>query len=503
MTDRQWRWILAGVSAALVTLPFLFVTFPPSVDLPQHVAQVRLFSEALHDPAGLYKIQWFTPYSAITMLLGLIWQVAGPLATGRIGLIVLGLMWTGAAHWLAATRKRPAEAAVLASLLYLGLSTYWGFCSFLIGWPPFLVWFERTTRPVETFRKRDAASLAGLAVVLYLCHALWFATAMGWWLVSLIMQRPPRRVLLWQLVALAPLQLFALYWWKELAVSAFGFKHGLVWLEPIYARLSFQWFVGATFYGLKDHTDALALGAILGWCALSIGRNFRGFFSTLDRPLFAVSLCMFAGILTLPNSVSFTIFLPERFVAPALILLLLALPPPRLPAALQRGIAAAVLLAFCTSVALNWKSFEEKWMTGFAGAVEALPPEMPLLGLDYIHRNSNVQAPVFMHLTSYAQALKGGTVASSFAEMPSALVVFKEPRRKWTARLEWFTEKVQRSDFDYFSYALVGVPDRRSLKIAAGLPLDPVTTTGKWRLFKVRASSGRPDAPEMKLTSPQ
>src|SRR5262245_37973151 len=58
------RMVAALLGGALLALPFLAVRFPPITDLPQHVAQIRLFLAALADPDGAYRIQWFTPYSA-------------------------------------------------------------------------------------------------------------------------------------------------------------------------------------------------------------------------------------------------------------------------------------------------------------------------------------------------------------------------------------------------------------------------------------------------------
>ena len=57
------RGALFVASALLALTPFFVVTFPPITDLPQHLAQVRLFGEALADPDGPYGIQWWTPYS--------------------------------------------------------------------------------------------------------------------------------------------------------------------------------------------------------------------------------------------------------------------------------------------------------------------------------------------------------------------------------------------------------------------------------------------------------
>jgi hypothetical protein len=84
-----------------VALPFLAVTFPPITDLPQHVAQVRLLFDALGDPGSPYRVQWLTPYSLVYGVLALAWvlvePIAGGVAAGRLGMLVVALARAGAA----------------------------------------------------------------------------------------------------------------------------------------------------------------------------------------------------------------------------------------------------------------------------------------------------------------------------------------------------------------------------------------------------------------------
>src|SRR2546426_10114094 len=105
---RALRSLLALLCCACVTIPFLSVHFPPIADLPQQVAQIRLFLETLHNADGPYRIQWFTPYSLSYSLLGISWALAGPESAGRIAMLAIGVLWTVGAHTLAAQRGRPA-----------------------------------------------------------------------------------------------------------------------------------------------------------------------------------------------------------------------------------------------------------------------------------------------------------------------------------------------------------------------------------------------------------
>jgi len=142
------RGALFVASALLALTPFFVVTFPPITDLPQHLAQVRLFGEALADPHGPYGIQWWTPYSLQYALLGLCRAIAPPLLAGRLAFAICALLWVATAHALAANRARSPPAAVLVSLFVFCNVLYWGFLSFAIGWPVFAAWMLAADREI-------------------------------------------------------------------------------------------------------------------------------------------------------------------------------------------------------------------------------------------------------------------------------------------------------------------------------------------------------------------
>src|SRR4030042_6178423 len=107
MERPKGRLVLAAFSCCLAALPFLVVKFPPITDLPQHAAQVGLFGEAINQPDSPYRIQWMTPYSLVYTVLGASWLVFGPENAGRIGMLIIALLWSAMLHLLAARLKRP------------------------------------------------------------------------------------------------------------------------------------------------------------------------------------------------------------------------------------------------------------------------------------------------------------------------------------------------------------------------------------------------------------
>src|SRR5439155_2155725 len=118
----------------------LVVRFPPITDLPQHSAQIRLLLEALRDPASPYSVQWLTPYGLSYVVMGATWALGGAAHAGRLAFLVAALLFVIAVHSLAAAERRPASHGVFASILVFNHTLYWGFFSFLLGWPLFVLW---------------------------------------------------------------------------------------------------------------------------------------------------------------------------------------------------------------------------------------------------------------------------------------------------------------------------------------------------------------------------
>src|SRR4051812_16037807 len=178
---KRKRMTVAFVDVCLLVLPVLLLSFPPVTDLPQHVAQVRLFWEAYGHPDGIYVIQWLAPNNLLYVLLLALAAVLPIEVVGSAALVIIISGWVVAIHWLAWRTQRPAAAAVVASLLIYGLSLSWGLLNFLIGFPVFVLWFVLTMQvPTRNLSWARWLMLATTALLLYESHALWFAVAIIW-----------------------------------------------------------------------------------------------------------------------------------------------------------------------------------------------------------------------------------------------------------------------------------------------------------------------------------
>jgi hypothetical protein len=504
------RLAFAAVALALVAVPFLAVRYAPLADLPQQAAQVRLLLEAVGDPAGPYRVQWLAPNTLAVPVLGLAWAVSTPVAGGRLAMLLLALAWVAAVHWLARRRRRPAAAAVLASTLVFSQSLYWGFYSFVIGFPAFAGWLVLTLDGPGSRAGAEPASRSGAAAeraeragsrpwrrvpglfaaaaLLYLAHALWLVAGLAWLGLdtALSWRRRPLGAHLARWLAVAPVAAAAV-WWFAGGVAGSAFATPAQWAEPVWVRLLPDHLANAAFGGLRGPVEPVLLALLLGYLALSLltNRSLRGRGS--DAGLAAAGFLLAAAALVLPDKFTGTIFFADRWLPPALVLLLLAAPPPRLRRRSLLALAAAAVLAAQAAVtAAIWRRVETEELAGLDAALAALPEAPRTLGLQLGPNSRYLRSAPFGHVFAYSQALRGGELNFSFAELPSSPVVYRRPRQApWTEALELAPWRVRRSDFAHFDFVLVRGGDEVHAEIGAGDVLEPVTDEGPWRLYRV------------------
>jgi hypothetical protein len=479
------RVLAAVVCGALIAVPFLAVRFPPITDLPQHVAQIRLFLVALGDPNSGYVIQWYTPYSAAYVLLGAAWALSTPTDAGRLAVLVLALLWMLALHALAARRRRPLAAAILASVLFFSNVLYWGFLSFAVGWLAFVVWFlvtAQTSRNAFWWRKMVAQAFA--AVLLYASHALWLAFGLAWLVLYAVAHRWTRREMLWRFAAVAPVMLAAALWYPHLA--SLGFVSPTVWATPPFERLSATWIVNAVFGGIYGPAEYLAAATLLAWILGGMWQHRAMLRTAVDWDLLWTGMLMVVLGLTLPDQYTNTIVFAERWLPAGTVLIVLAAPAPRILAPIQPLVALATVAVFCFATTLAWMSFERDELSGLSDALAALPDAQRVIGLDLVQDSDLIKGRPFIQTFAYAQVLHGGRLNMSFAGHAPSLVVYRERgTAPWTDGLEWFAQRVGAADFTHFDYALInGRPDIHAQ--AAQFQLVPVTERGRWRLYRVR-----------------
>lgn len=509
---RQWA---LGLGLLALAVPFAAVDIPPITDLPQQMAQIRLLQEALHDPGGPYRIQWWEPNTLGYLPLWLASQVTSPIAAGRLALWGIGAAWVVALSLLAWRRQRSVAAAVLAYLLFFNHVLYWGLLNFLVGLPVFIGWVA-WLEPSSTDLGEPPAmtpgrwiALAITAVLLYAAHILWLLAG-GLYLACYGLQaRFGLRRWLAHGLALTPVIVATALWYPKLVSR--GFDSDTFW--ALGQRWHGGWWVSSAFGGLRGPTEIwlavalltwLLLGALAGWRRLRSAPRERPDTTDpelrFDGHLLAIGLAGVCLALVLPGVYQNTVFFASRWLPMGLLFVVLAVPPPPFSAALRSTLPILLLASASLATTDAWLTFEGQELEGLHGALERIEGQPNVLGLDFVRTSESIQGYPYYHLYAWSQALHGGELARSFANEASSLVVYRDlPRQQpWTPGLDWRARKLRRSDIEYFDYVIVHGDAEVQRLFYADPRLQPETPPRRWSLFKVRS----PD-PDPGLSPPQ
>lgn len=469
----------------LTAVPFLLVTFPPITDLPQQTAQIRLMREVV-EGSETYRIQAFHPnkLSYLAILIG--WHWGGGLGAGRLGLLLIGLLWVGAIHALARATGRDPSLAVLASLFFFSHATYWGFLNFLIGFPAFLLWYVVVDQLESPLRARGGLKLLLVGALLYTAHVLWLALGLLWLGVVCLLERGSPLEIVRRFAWLAPVGLAVVAWYSAFAAS--GVDARTFWGRPPWIRLSPDWMLPAVFGGLEGPLEGAVALFILAWLGLGLWQHRGQLASAMDSRLALLGGLLFAAVLVLPEVHQHTIYFAARWATPAAVFLVLACPAPRLRPTLREAVPWLLLITLITATAAAWMGFEQQEMAGFEASLEALPRDSRLLGLDLIRTSPRIRSFPYYHLFAYAQVLRGAELNRTFADEASSLVVFRELPHvyPWTEGLEWKPERFRQSDRDHFDYILVQADAEKHGFFLRDSKLEPATAAARWRLYRVK-----------------
>jgi len=153
-----------------------------------------------------------------------------------------------------------------------------------------------------------------------------------------------------------------------------------------------------------------------------------------------------------------------------------------------------VFTFFSIGTILAWRRFNTNEMNGLTGSLSFIGDRQRVLGLDYVRRSEYIEGSPFLQIFSYAQVLHGGTVNFSFAEHHSGIVSFARPDSvpRWTPGLEWHAERVDPRDIRQFDDAIVNATDVQHHYLSTLPWFTPVTSEGRWRLYRCKKSGQAP-----------
>jgi hypothetical protein len=543
---------LAAVLLAAAAAPFWAGRFLPFLDLPQHLGLAAVVARHAQPSSALSR------YYAVDLHLipywgyyGAMWALSRALpveAASRVLFSAYAVSVPLASAFLLASFGRDRRWAVFSVPLAFGTNLFFGFATFLLSVPLFLLALGLAERHFASARMqpRVAVPLAVTACAVYLFHAQTYVL-LGLCTAALLALHG-RRVRWFAARSLAFLPSLALFgtWFGRSFVAAgrkgveehtafhrtyggFG-ALGAVWegwrvvLGKIPERLFGAFTDGSDLWlgGLLLVVFVVALALAYGPApvadrplspALSPAGRGRGRMSGARDPdrdrgsrppiegrgegrlrcwllahrCDALVLALLASYLFAPMEISGQWYVnPRHLLFAALLLpLLLARPASGLRSAVA-AVAAIVALATCANAAREIRAFQRQ-VGPFDVVAARLPPGGRVLGLPFDFGSSGpVRLWPFLHFACFEQVLADGDVGFSFAGLPSIPVAYR-PGMQAPHPYEWTPQAFDWASMGRFydAFLVSGAPRGRG-----GDELrrhaEVVATAGPFTLWKPR-----------------
>jgi hypothetical protein len=473
-----------------VTLPFFFVRFIPSTDLPQHLAQIRLLHDVLTSPAQAeYSIDWLGANTLVYYLIQLNWLVFDPILTGKMAVLEIALCWLIGIFALARHRRRSVFVAIIASVFIFNSNFYWGFLNFLIGFPVFILWYIYV---VDNKKERSDLNkiilITSISFLLFLAHTLWLLIAILHLFLTTIRQRPGVKEIGIRCIALAPIGIYSGIWFLRLAAvrETLGFDTTAHWIVLPWKRLEPSWVLDSVLGGLRGPAEAIIFMGVIVWIGLSLFTNWKEFHANIDWEFLSIGSLLTLIVFVAPEKYINTIFFASRWAPIAMIFFLLALPHPKKSERVVFAYATLLLIVLSFTTCLFWYRYEKTENNGLSESLKALPENARVMGLDFVQRSEILCGRPFLQSFAYAQVLHGGRVNFSFAEHHSGIVSYlkNDTIQKWTPGLEWRADRVRYKDFFQFDYVMMNGNEAIHKQVGSLPVLKPVTKDGLWRLYQ-------------------
>ncbi len=517
------RWAERGAAALLLAAaaaPFWSGRYLPMLDLPQHLGLAAVVAR-YHDPATR-----FAEYYALDARITPYWGYYGAMwALGHLVPLELAnrLLFTAyavgtplAAAYLLASFGRDRRWAALTVPLVFNTNLFFGFGTFLLSIPLFLLAVGVAERHLAAGRAEPmrALALAALAAAVFLFHAQTYLLLGACALLLVVVRVGSPRGARWAAVRCAPfvpsLALFAAWFGRSFlapgrpAVEEHTAHHrtygavgglGAVYepLRVLVERLPER--IAGAFTDGSDGRLGLALLAVFAaGLATSYARApVPEGASSPRRRLLAAHRCdlLVAGLLAsyflAPMEISGQWYVnPRHLVFAALALPLLLGRPARGWRSALVVAGAAVSFAASLNAAAKIRAFQRQ-VGPFEVVARELPPGGRVLGLPF---DNGAGGPVrtwpLLHWACWEQVLAGGDVGFSFAGLPSIPVRYR-PGMQAPHPYEWRPEQFDWQSMGpfYDAFLVSGAPRGRGgeeLRRNAVV----VARAGIWTLWRPR-----------------
>ena len=480
--------VLALSVPLLPGLPFS-VDFIPAIDMPQHLAQLRMLADGVD--GNVFSVAWFSPGSFVYIVAYPLWFLFGPDNADLYIMLSLLLMWCASLFFLAYIRKVHLVNVVLACAFFYNLIFYWGFINFLCGAPFYFVFLSQL---INTERLSNLAVLFCISLFLFWSHPLWFAVAcLSLGVYSLSVTRDFKRLAV-RSIPLLPVGIYSLFWVCELKAirASSGFDVSSHWFVSVFSRLNPSHWMNVLTAGSYGLAEFLIIAISVAWLVYSAIKCVRCKEGAYDRVLLWSALPVFLIVMIAPDLHLNTMVFAQRWLPIFVVLVLLATPAFSVPRWVNYG-AVVVIFIYVLLMMFSWNGFNSE-LSGLSRALKSLPEKQRVLGLNYASRSRYIKGPAFLQIFAYSQAYKGAELNFSFAQHNSSIVRYIRPRKmEWTNALEWQPENVTQADIMHFDYILVNALNEKHERFLEIPYLLPCADSDRWRLYKVVSVSASLD----------
>jgi len=483
--------VLLALASVLATIPVWVASYPPMVDLPQHAAQVAMLRN-LHDPnfrfAGLFEVNWFTPYLVGYMAVYALAPLLGIVAACKLVIsAALAALPLGTGFLMKETGADPYWALLTIPAMY-GFAYEWGFLNFLVGAPLGLFFLVFVMRHVRKPSWATSVWLGLFPVLLFFCHVLicgFFGLIAGIYILA------HARKLRKALVAMAP----------------------MACVIPIMVT----WYIRAKSHSIAQPTTSWDLGWVHGLDSYSLGGRLTGFFPRLlgleanpicivmGASLFAlpwlagarpvrrgavwVPLAVCLGVLLFAPTVAFDIaYIFQRFTLLALPFFLVGMQRSEMVRPAWRGAVVFLLIGWMIVLTAPTLRFDAQ-AKGFNEILSKMDSNQRALSLMFLRDTDSIPSPVFLHFPLWYSAIKKGVVDVNFALLDHELVVYKPdkiPAVQTGFELSPETFTWSGMNGGAYRYFVVRAPFDMGYKLFRGAPcrITLAAHSGDWWLYE-------------------
>jgi hypothetical protein len=484
--------------ALLAVLPLWIPEFPVGNDLPEHAAQLQLFT-AMHAPGfpylALFHINWFTPYLLGYMLVYVLAPLIGVIAALKSVISAALILLVLATGQLIAELDGDERLALLVIPSLYGGVFLWGFLNFLVGAPIGLYFLVCFLRWLKTPTVRRGILVAAVLVISFFAHVL-ICAFFG--LIAVLWIWPYTRTMRGALRACLPLlpviPLVLLWVWQN--SSSAQVAHSPIVFATLRSHL---WYVRMFLLGWNSRFSYLPIMVL---CALPlVGYGLRR-----DLRYWIPLICALFVTLFAPYSLMGTAYISFRFAMFLFPMYALVFEPKaREPWRIKACVTVLVLAVLVWAGAETWRMVSfRKESQGFAHVLGQMQPGQLCVSIPIDRESKFLPTEAYLHFPAWYGALKGGVVSPSFSNFYNMLVVYNLDRpNNLVLPQEWmlipekvFTPQVAQR----FRYELVeSVSDKSSL--FNGMEPRPTLRAheGRWWLYENSTwdgvlATGLPDA---------